>query len=566
MDSIKINQIRIVRLAGSRTERARDHGRILAGLTKAELETLAYTPLSKKNQKLLKRACDGIMPFLGNPLGQLIGRIYEAFVLERFLRLSRYHRKRLAPFAEASTLSLKKIWLSLYQPDFLMFLAASAKPSVRNRFLQGMPGCSSTTIRAGEDLYFLRNLDYPAASYWEKNQTVFYHEPSEPEYQNYVSISSLGVDTAGLTGCNESGIGVSLHAHFSKKFSLRGTPIFFLLEEILERAHTTEDAIHICRNFKTIGSWAINLTHSKEKRAMTLELVQGSVFIRESELNCGIAHSNHFQSPDFKKNEIHFSGAFFEDCESRKASLEKSMNALATDFSWPKALATLGNHVDPTTGEARVFGNTVNVVTTIQSVGFDFKEQCFYLSTKTETPTGQGPYLKLPFRFKDIDLARAPELLTVESNPGAQFDRASHAYHLAYVAWQVRDEEAPVVHAHLVQACEAVPTDPHLQLQRGYFALINAQFQEGLQCFETALELKLSPHLEQVALYFRGACFDLLGNRERALLDYQKILAFQKVDENLGEKAQKRLKKPYQASYCKRIEPDLQFAEPIDYL
>ena len=56
MDSILIHGIRIFQFKGSAKARAAAHGRVIRGLTIEEQEGLAYTPLSRKNQSLLRKA------------------------------------------------------------------------------------------------------------------------------------------------------------------------------------------------------------------------------------------------------------------------------------------------------------------------------------------------------------------------------------------------------------------------------------------------------------------------------------------------------------------------------
>ena len=114
METRLIKNIHLVRLKGTHRERAEQHGRLIASLTKEEQKRLAFTPLSKKNQTLIKRATHRIPG-----VGKLMGGLYEAFVLERFLRLPKVYRERIEPFARASKITLKKICLTLYQPDLL---------------------------------------------------------------------------------------------------------------------------------------------------------------------------------------------------------------------------------------------------------------------------------------------------------------------------------------------------------------------------------------------------------------------------------------------------------------
>lgn len=557
MDTLLINSVRILRLTGSRAERARQHGEFVRAQGAETKKAIAFTPLSKKNQTLIKRATDHLPG-----VGRVLSWVYEAFVLSRFFRLPKTFRDRLEPFAKVSGLSLKTVWLSLYQPDFLMLLASISGERARKKFVEGMPGCTTLVVENGGHHYFLRNLDYPAAGYWEKLPTVYYHEPSEAGLQKYVSISSLGIDTSGLTGCNESGIAFSLHAHFAKKVSLKGVPIFFLGELILERATTLAEAIAIAESFKTIGSWALNLTSFKEGLSICLELSNGKVKRRDSK-NGVLAHANDFQAAEFQEDAVHFNTSVFEDSTSRKSSLDRMGEKLHLDFTWPKALASLGSHYDAITHELRVFGNAPSVVTTIQSVAFDPKEKCLYISHRSETPTGHGPYLKLPLSFADL---KAPyQTVQAELNYDENFKKALHLYHDAYVSWQVKGEDAQVARALLTEARTHLPDDPHLLMQLGFFELKSGDPGLANLAFEQALKQKLATNLRNVAHYFLGTTFDLVGKREDAILAYQAVLEGQNVDLSLAKKARHRLKRPFAAHQAKFIAPDLQFAEPLDY-
>ena len=279
-----------------------------------------------------------------------------------------------------------------------------------------------------------------------------------------------------------------------------------------------------------------------------------------------MSHANNFHSPEFQSSELHFLGAFLDDSLARKKTMEEAAKVLATDFTWSGALSVLGSHIEPNTGEKRVFGNILSTITTIQSMGFDPVEKCIFLSLRDETPVGLGPYIKVPLDFDQLPTGDgAWPMVTIPANHSQDFLSAVHLYHQAYVSWQVNNEEPKVAHAFLIQATDLLPNDPHLQMQRGYFELIAGQAQEAWNCFNRALDLPLTPHLHQVSLYFRACAYDLLGNREDAIRDCQTLLGFEKTEKRLAKKAKMRLNSPFQASYCQRIEPDLQFVEPLNY-
>lgn len=574
-----INGVRILRLRGTDLERAIAHGEAIGKLTKLERKTLATTPLSTKNQSLIERAIltNTLLPaFTRKAAATAACKAYEKTILTHHRNLDERFTSRIEAFARHSNVSPRELIFALYQPDFLMVLAALTSEKVSPLFLSGMPGCSSAIVRTGEEhsLTLLRNLDYPAAGHWERWPTLFFHEPAETRFQNYISVGSLGIHLAGLTGVNESGVAFSLHAHFSKKFSLKGAPIFFLGQELLETARSIDEAIFICKNFLTIGSWAINLVSERENRAVTVELSDGKSFTREMSPDRSVhAHSNGFQCTEFKKQELHFSGSFFEDVESRKASLEKELTLANADdiITLKEALSSLASHQDFETGEQRIFGNSVSVVTTIQSVAFDLKNHEILISSREETPTPLGPYLSVPMDWKKMEVAMAHPVVTSLDHPFSQnFMDALHHYYLAYCSWHVMSEKPEKVLEHLIRATEFLGNDPHLLMQRGYFELLLARttghFEAALQCFEKALLEKMSTHHQQVARYFRGACLDLLGNHAEAMDEYTILVSSADIDPKLKKKAEKRLKKPFESQYCQKIVPDLQFVEPLEYL
>jgi hypothetical protein len=561
LDPLIPRNVRILRLKGTREARARQHAEAVAALDPKERENLALTPLAQKNQILIDRASTRIP---GG--GRLMRGLYEALVWERFLRLPSQYRKRLEPFVRHSGISKKRLWLALFQPDMLMVLAATASPRTRNHFLQGLPGCSTVRVFTSEGAKFIRNLDYPAASYWERYPTVCYHEPTEPGFLKHVAITSLGIPSSGLTGWNEAGIALSLHAHFSKRVSFKGVPIFFLGEDILETARTLDEAVQLCKLFKTMGSWALNLSSFKENRHVTVEMVGGKIHVREADRTTGIAHSNHFQNPEFRQDELEFCADFQHDCTARKSALETLAEHCSTDFDWKRALLELSNHRESGHGEFRIFGNTSSVITTIQTVGFDPATDSIYLSIREETPVTHGPYLVLPRDPENLSTSGGPKVLDLGRPHPEAFMKALHHFHQAYVSWQVRGDQPDVAHAFLIQAVESWPRDPHVLMQLGYFELIAGQTREAQQHFDQCLSISgLGSHHRDLCHYFKGAALDILGNREEAIRAYQSITGRADVVPSLLKKAKRRLNRPFTRSLALRIEPDLQFVEPLNY-
>ena len=570
---IKTHGVQLIRLTGDTTERARQHGKFLASLDAEVQKRLPLRPLAQKNQTLLSRAL-----FPHSPTSRkFFSKLYESIIDHRAKQLSPSERALVSALFQDSGMPPELFWRSLFQPDFLMVLAAISTQKIQSRLLEGFPGCTAGAfLPAGEErAFFLRNLDYPLASYWERVPAVYYHEPTDS--QKYLNISALGVHAAGLTAWNESGITFSLNAHFTKKISLRGTPIFFLGDQIIREAKCLDDAIRLCKKFKTIGSWMLLIASFTERRAVSIELSNGKTWIREMDPSIDqgtLAHANLFLCPEFQRQTLHFSGAVNEDSELRKKEMESRLSSafLQKKDQAAELLVALGDHLDRSTGEIRIFGNTVSVVTTVQSSMISPNENSFYLSTHPETPTGLGPYLKLPFHWAELNesvLDQTPLPYPVAYSK--EFKQALHEYHEAYVLWHVEHSAAAQVLKPLTTATQILPTDPHLQMQRGYFELMAGSVERALECFNHAVNEarsgKLSAHTRAVAHYFLAVCLDLLNSssRHKAISHYQLVLSFVNLDAKLRKKTLKRLKKPFGDRERIKIEPDLQFVEPLQY-
>ncbi len=298
-----IDRLHLLRLTGKPLERGQQHGEAIKKILSSSTDPLALHVLAHKNQVLIERAIRT----------KMLGPVYEALILKVLMpRLPKEMRDIVETTIRASGTESKEAWLALFQPDMVMVLAAATTERFQNLFLEGIPGCSSAIVTQSpeHEFYFSRNLDYPAASAWERWPTIFYHEPDQG--QKYFHVASLGIHTAGLTAANESGIAFSLHAHFSKKFQLGGTPIFFAGGQLLENSYCLDDAIKELKKFKPIGNWAFNLASFKENKAISVELSEGKVFVRESDPQGSLAHTNGFQNQELWPNQLHFTSAVVE--------------------------------------------------------------------------------------------------------------------------------------------------------------------------------------------------------------------------------------------------------------
>jgi hypothetical protein len=234
----------------------------------------------------------------------------------------------------------------------------------------------------------------------------------------------------------------------------------------------------------------------------------------------------------------------------------------------PKHMAAaLGDSVDFFTGDERVVGNTVSVVTTIKSTVWDPSAQRFWVASRGESPVGLGD-------FVEVDAERFWESATEEGArtlPGYRprdprlvegmrhYREAYRAYHMENHLPDYRERAL----AELRKAARAFPTDGNLWVQAGIVAFGLRQFDEARGCFEQARVLKLSPHTAQVCDLYLARCMDIAGDRGAALALYRSGSATR--DPKLRKAMLRGIRKPYRARETSRMLIDLQFPDTFHY-
>jgi len=132
----------------------------------------------------------------------------------------------------------------------------------------GIPSCTSIGIeksRTGNGNMIGRNLDFFGRGILDRNAVVKIHFPFGKREIPYIVLGDLpcylGVSH---TGMNQEGLSVSLNYMFAGKQDRRGKPVPLILEEILLKARTVNEAENILRDNKTANHWGFLFADSKE--------------------------------------------------------------------------------------------------------------------------------------------------------------------------------------------------------------------------------------------------------------------------------------------------------------
>jgi len=562
-----INGVHFLKLEGDYITRGRLHASIL----KQQIQKGAIPALAKKNEWLLRRA-GGPLDF--KPLQNLALSLYHNVLVKKMEKsLNPRDRKLLHAMAEAAEIGHETLVRAMFQPDGLMLMSRLTLMRYLFKDLPAreLPGCSSAAVMknwtADQKLYVLRNQDYPVVGPWETNTTVMFNYPTEAGEIPYVSIASAGLHTGGLTSMNFEGMTVATHAHFGKDVQLNGQPIFVVGGEIICKAKTIAQAFDIAKKTPRNANWSLVVTSGKERATAVIEMGPNETYIRYPEDNF-IAHTNFFHTPNLKQKEALICGGRHDDDYARICRMKQILTEDKGQLTPGHLAKVMGDHLDPWSGEERVLGNTVSVMSTIKSVVFSPEDLKLWVSSRQESPTGLGKFLEIDtsnFWQKDSAEENWPYLQgNRPSTPGlvkdiANYRRAYQIWHMQSHTSDYKERTLEALKHTLLEGCH----DPHVETQAGHVAFKLGMFDQALIHFEKSTQGKMTEHLSAVRDLFLARCLDIQNQRDRAREIYAKWATYR--EERLAREMRRGLKRPYNKSGVKKVMLDLQFVDPLVY-
>ncbi len=571
MERRTVRGVHFIRVEGDATSRGRQHATLLKDL----IPHGAIPALAKKNEWIIKRS-PGFTQL--TPVQKATIWFLNKVLLQRLDRNNTEQvREMMRQMSQASGVSYETYLASLFQADVFMLLCRlSVMRYTLGQLPPGaLPGCTSAvTLRdwtKSGRLLACRNQDYPMVGFWEPNTTVVFNEPSESGQIPHIGITTAGVHTSGLTAMNREGLTLFTHAHFGRKVSLKGMPVIDIGNEIISTAKTLGQAIDIAKRCKPYANWAFIVSSARENEAVVLEMTPDKLRVRPAR-DGFLAHSNYFHSRELQASEALMSGAYTEDLQSRYCRIRQVLEPHRGHLEPSHMSAALGDHVDYLTGEERVMGNTVSVVTTIKSTVFDPDQQRFWISCRGEAPMGLGDFLEIDVdKFwskpapSEAEQKSWPVIMGYKPRNPALIEGMRH-YRQAYRAFHMETEHSDYLERTLVNlrlATRAFPSDANLWVQTGIVATRLQLFDEAKSCFVRAGELKLSPHTQNVRDLYLARCLDVEGRRSEAKVLYRQ--AKTTGNPRLRKAARKGLWRPYRPKQTASMMIDLQFPDTFHY-
>lgn len=569
MEHRTLRGIQFIRVRGDSVERARAH----AVLLREQVISGALLALAKKNEWLIRRG-PGLLTY--RPVQDLAVHFYKKLLLPVMdAHCSKQERAMLRAAADETGLSYEFLRETFFQADAMMLLARTSmmKHLLPEWIPSAFPGCTSAVAlnnwtRDGK-LLACRNFDYVIVGPWEKNSTVVFNEPTDPGEIPYTSITTAGVHFGGVTSMNREGLTLTTHAHFGRNVSLQGTSIVMIGDEVIRTCKTIGQAVDLLKKRTRCANWAFVMASAKENEAAVIEMTPNKIHVRQTE-DGFISHTNFFHGEHLRKEEALLSGAYCEDLQARICRIRTLLEAKRGKLQPSHMSVALGDHIDPMTGEERVFGNTLSVVTTVKSVVFEPDNQRFWMGAREESPVCLGDYIEVNLdRFwKETPEAyeKSMSVLPHYQPKNPKLIEAVHHYRDAYRAYHMDNHEPDFAENTLTavkKALAAFPSDGHLWVQAGLVAFKCEKFKQAKKYFEGSRSRKLSEHVSFVRDLYLARTLDLLGLRAKAIPLYRN--GSQVQEPKLQKAFKKGLKSEFRKSQIPKIMIDLQFPDTFLY-
>jgi len=214
--------------------------------------------------------------------------------------------------ADATGIKKDTILRALMAPDIMQLLISGflrgGKNGNGNYYLGG---CSAVyareaAVKSRGKALIARNLDFPGALVW-KHPVIIYNHPTDKTGQPYMYISTAGLPGTGLTGMNRSGIVMSTFICISRESSRYQMPSLDFNHVLFTALENLDDLPLLLKKMNICSSAPHSVLFADGEKAVVLETSAKGSFIREMTPRFNtLVQTNHFLSPRLKKREIEF--------------------------------------------------------------------------------------------------------------------------------------------------------------------------------------------------------------------------------------------------------------------
>jgi hypothetical protein len=400
--------VNVLHLKGDSFEMAFQHGVLLKDEILIGAPRISAATLENKVRETL-----GHKPLLVNMVTRNYHKRYTNSILEFSLELAReqgleHVLDELIGMSESTGIDSEELVQALFLPEVLMVIAKDTVDDEQDQSeprlgplqvpITPMVGQCSDFMAWGDythdgSLIIGRNTDYAVNGYYDRFPTVIYFEPTG--MQRFMTIVSSGVHNTGLVSLNEAGIFIGVHTIPANKVSKEGVPVFMIANRVMRHADSFDRAVEIFGSTPTPGGWTYSIASVKEKKYGTLEFHSEGTSLRPANDSGLHVQTNRFMTEKFAEDELFFNKSVDLDSDARYARIEQMANEWKGTIDATKAMAIMGDHTDPFSGQVRAFPNTVSVHTTVTSTVLEPEKNRVFVANGM-APVSETTFVELP--------------------------------------------------------------------------------------------------------------------------------------------------------------------------
>jgi hypothetical protein len=258
-----------------------------------------------------------------------VRKLAKATLKQGFNHLPDFQKKMKA-YSEGLGIKQDELTLSLLVPEIVSFLS---------KWIPGMPtnllGCSSYFAwddKTNSPIHG-RVLDFPLQGSFDKNERALWTKlDNGPATLSY---SSVGFPYPSITAMTEYGVSFALHQKFDDVFNPKGSPIFELIYNMLQKCGDLKSTLEFLKKNQSLTTWAFYMgfrngdvlacdVMGKDLSYKTYKVEQGNILYFNNML---IDEGKYEQQKDFLPYGIHQYNQMRLDIADKKlAKLNKQEN------------------------------------------------------------------------------------------------------------------------------------------------------------------------------------------------------------------------------------------------
>lgn len=551
--------LRVLHLAGSYEDMARQHGELLADEVRAGI-----VPRFRDFLPAYVRA--GL--FRNPRLRARLARLIEKTIVQPFARqMSSSLLAEADALATAAGVDPDAVRAGLGVPDaavmlYLVELAVRGWTSPPRLGCTGISAGGAATVDG--HLLHARNFDYDTIGLWYRYPVVAFCRPDKG--LRYAYVATAGVHTCAFHSVNEAGVFAAVNTLPTRDLTLRAQPFFGIVEELIRTSRSFEEAVDIAARTPFVGGYTIHVAHGPSGRSAFVERGARRAAVRLRSADGTIAAANHAVTPELQavQPRRHFADRWHSGARLSRA--QTLLDSLAGQLDPAKMAAIIGDQVDPGVGLERPMGQVLGNHLTAQSVVLDLTAMQLWVSTGAP-PSSRTEHIGFDI-LEELGSdggrpASRPAPIPAASDLDGPRGVAVRRFTEALTAYRHEFDTERALS--MIQHCALEdPAEPAYELVAGQLALVADRPYVAAEHLARYRRQHDAWHRKGTARLAEGWCEDLVGRRAAARAVYREVLESHGDDEWLGREARRALARAYDERRRRDLDIDLFILRPTE--